>query len=75
MITGVYSVRGVLLILSRIKVYRMDRGEIISEIPKKALELITDLKIDLNLLRKNEELRINFTGHTCEKSYSNIDIK
>ena len=52
MITGKYSVRDVLLILSRIKVYKMDKGEIISEIPKKTLELITDLKIDLNLLRK-----------------------
>ncbi len=30
----------------------MDKGEIISEIPRKASELITDHKIDLNILHK-----------------------
>ncbi len=52
MIDGKYSVRYVLLILSRIKVYRMEKGEIISEIPKKANDLVANLKIDLDLLRK-----------------------
>ncbi len=53
MIDGKYSVRDVLLILSRIKIYRMEKGEIISEIPKKARELVSDMKIDLDILRKN----------------------
>ena len=34
-IDGKYSVREVLRILSRIKVYSMERSEIMSEIPKK----------------------------------------
>jgi transposase len=53
MIDGKYSVRDVLLILSRIKMYRMERSEIMSEIPKKAKDLVSDLKIDLNMLCKN----------------------
>lgn len=52
MISGKYSVRDVLLILSRIKVYRMENGEIMSEIPKKANDLVANLKIDLDILRK-----------------------
>jgi hypothetical protein len=32
--------------------YRMERGEIMSEIPKKAKSLVSDLKIDLGILRK-----------------------
>ena len=52
MIDGKYSVRDVLLILSRIKIYRMEKGEIISEIPKKANDLVANLKIDLDLLRR-----------------------
>jgi len=52
MIDGKYSVRDVLLILSRIKLYRMEKIEIIGEIPKKASELVSTLKIDLDLLRK-----------------------
>ena len=52
MISGKYSVRDVLLILSRIKMYRMEKTEIMSEIPKKANDLIMDLKIDLDLLCK-----------------------
>ena len=52
MIEGKYSVIDVLLILSRIKMYRMDRGEIMSEMPKKAKDLMSDLKIDLGILRK-----------------------
>ena len=52
MIDSKYSVRNVLLILSRIKMYRMERGEIMSEIPKKAKSLVSDLKIDLGILRK-----------------------
>ncbi len=45
-------VRDVLLILSRIKMYRMERSEIMSEVPKKAKDLVSDLKIDLDILRK-----------------------
>ncbi len=53
MLEGKYSVRDVLLILSRIKVYRMEKEEIISELPKKARDLVSEMKIDLDLLRKN----------------------
>ena len=52
MIDGKYSVRDVLLILSRIKMYRMEKGEIMSETPKKAKELVADLNIDLDILHK-----------------------
>ena len=52
MIDGKYSVRDVLLILSRIKIYRMERNEIMSEVPKKAKDFVSDLKIDLDILRK-----------------------
>jgi len=52
MIDGKYSVRDVLLILSRIKMYRMEKGEIMSEIPKKAKELVEKLGIDLDMLCK-----------------------
>jgi len=51
-IDGKYSVRDVLLILSRIRMYRMERSEIMSERPKKAKDLASDLKIDLDILRK-----------------------
>jgi transposase len=53
MIEGKYSVRDVLLILSRIKVYDLGRQEILGEVPKKARELVQDLKINLDMLRKN----------------------
>jgi transposase, IS4 family len=53
LLDGKYSVRDVLLILSRIKMYQMEKSEIMSEIPKKANDLVTKLKIDLNMLRKN----------------------
>ena len=49
---GKYSVRDVLLILSRIKIYRMEKGEIMSDIPKKAKEIISDMNIDMDILRK-----------------------
>jgi transposase len=52
MIGGKYSVRDVLLILSRIKMYRMEKSEILSEVPKKAKDLVSDLKIDLSMLCK-----------------------
>ena len=52
MLDGKYSVRDVLLILSRIKMYQMEKGEIMGEIPKKAKDLVSDLKIDLDILRK-----------------------
>ena len=51
-ISGKYSVRDVLLILSRIKIYSTTSGEILSEIPKKANDLVSELKIDLDILRK-----------------------
>ncbi len=53
MINGKYSVRDVLLILSRIKVYDLGKQEILSEIPKKAKDLVDELKINLDILRKN----------------------
>ena len=53
MIDGKYSVREVLLILSRIKIYRMEKGEIMSEIPKRARELVEKLGIGLSMLCKN----------------------
>jgi transposase len=52
MIEGKYSVRDVLLILSRIKMYRMEKSEIMGEIPKKARELVEKLGIDLDMLCK-----------------------
>ena len=52
MIDGKYGVRDVLLILSRIKIYRIEKGETISEVPKKAKDLVLDLKIDLSMLCK-----------------------
>ena len=51
-IDGKYSVRDVLLILSRIKMYSMERSEIMSEIPKKSRELVEKLEIDLDMLCK-----------------------
>ncbi len=54
MINGKYSVRDVLLILSRIKMYRMENGEIMGEIPRKAKEIISDMKIDMGILRKKD---------------------
>ena len=51
-IDGKYSVRDILLILSRIKIYRMEKGEIMSEIPKKAGDIVANLKINLDILRK-----------------------
>lgn len=46
------SVRDILLILSRIKIYDLGKQEILGEIPKKARELVQDLKINLDILRK-----------------------
>jgi len=53
MIGGKYSVRDVLLILSRIKMYKIEKSEILSEIPKKSRELVEKLDIDLSMLCKN----------------------
>ncbi len=50
MIGGKFTVRDVLLVLSRIKMYRMEKGEIMSEVPKKGEDLVSDLKIDLDIL-------------------------
>ncbi len=52
-IDGKYSVRDILLILSRIKMYRMEKSEIMSEIPKKSRELVETLGVDLGMLCKN----------------------
>ena len=52
MIDGKYSVRDVLLIFSRIKVYDLGKQEMLGEIPKKSRELVDHLKIDLDILRK-----------------------
>lgn len=42
------------IILSRIKMYRMEESEIMSEIPKKGKKLVEKLGIDLNMLCKNQ---------------------
>lgn len=52
MINAKHGVRDVLLILSRIKIYRMEKSEMMSEVPKKANEIISDIKIDLEMLGK-----------------------
>ena len=49
---GKYSVRDILLILSRIKIYKYKDSEILGEIPKKAKELVQKLSINLEVLRK-----------------------
>ena len=51
-IDGKYSVRDMLYILSRIKMHRMEKREIMSELTKKSKDLVSDLKIDLDILRK-----------------------
>ena len=53
MIDGKYGVRDVLFILSKIRIYRMEKGEIMSEVLKKAKELVEKLGIDLSMLCKN----------------------
>ena len=52
MIDGKYSVRDVLLILSRIKIYETGKNQVLGEVPKKANEIVSKHKIDLNILRK-----------------------
>ncbi len=47
-----YSIQDIMLILSRIKVYSVGEEEIMGEIPKDARELVSNLKIDLDILRK-----------------------
>jgi len=54
---GKYSVRDIMLILARIKIYRYKDSEILGKIPKNAKELVQKLSINLELLRKNKELR------------------
>ncbi len=51
-IDGKYSVRDILYILSRIKMHRMEKGEIMSEITRKVKDSVSDLKIDMDILRK-----------------------
>jgi hypothetical protein len=46
------STSDVLLILSRIKMYLMEKSEIMSEIRKKSRELVEKLEIDLDMLCK-----------------------
>jgi len=52
MIEGKYSVRGVLLILSIIKMYWMEKSEIMSDIQKKSGEFVEKPAIDMDLLCK-----------------------
>ncbi|MHB1709776.1 MAG: hypothetical protein ACYCT2_09945, partial [Thermoplasmataceae archaeon] len=52
MIGGKYSVRDVLLILSRIKIYDLRKQEMLGEIPKRAKDLVSTLNIDLDMLSK-----------------------
>ncbi|MGC8497434.1 MAG: IS1634 family transposase, partial [Thermoplasmata archaeon] len=49
---GKYSVREILLILSKIKIYKYKDSEILGEIPKKAKELVQKLSVNLEVLRK-----------------------
>ena len=51
MINGKYSVMDILLILSRVKIYSMENGEIMGEIPRKAKEIISNMNIDMDILR------------------------
>ena len=53
MISGKHSVRDVLLILSRIKIYDLGKQEMLGEIPKKARDLVPELGVNLEVLRKN----------------------
>ena len=53
MVDGKYNLRDVLLILSRINIYDLGKQEMLGEVPKKARELVQDLKINLDILRKN----------------------
>ncbi|MHB8396404.1 MAG: IS1634 family transposase, partial [Thermoplasmataceae archaeon] len=48
-----HSVRDVLLILSRIKIYDLGKQEMLGEIPKKARDLVPELGVNLEVLRKN----------------------
>ena len=52
MMNGKYIVRDVLLIMSKIKMYKMWKSELMSEIPKKVKDLVNYLKIDLGMLCK-----------------------
>ncbi len=47
-----------MLILSRINIRRMENGEIMNEITKKAKEFISDMNIDMAYYVKRTELRI-----------------
>ena len=48
-----YSVRNVLLILSRINMYKMKESEIMREVPKKSRELVEKPGNDLSMFFKN----------------------
>ena len=52
MMNGKYIVRDVLLIMSKIKMYKIWKSELMSEIPKKVKDLVNYLKIDLGMLYK-----------------------
>jgi transposase len=47
-----YSVQEILIILPRIKVYSVGEDGIMREIPKESRELASEMKIDLDILRK-----------------------
>lgn len=57
MIDRKYSVKNVLLVLSRINMYMMKKGEIVSEVPKKAKAHLSVLKVDLDILLNKTEIR------------------
>lgn len=52
MLDGKYSVSDVLLILFRIKMYSTGENEIMCEITRKANDLASNLKVDLDILHK-----------------------
>jgi hypothetical protein len=52
-INSKHSVRDVLFILSRIKMYRMENGEIIRGIYNKVKKIISDMNIDMDTLPKS----------------------
>ena len=53
MIGGKYTVRDILIILSRTKMYEMEKSEIMGEVPKKSRELVEKLAIYMSMLCKN----------------------
>jgi len=46
-----YSTSDILLQLSKIKIYKFENSEVLSEVPKKVREIIEALELDIDLLR------------------------